>query len=324
MADLSINRWRFIGGIRIESDSQFVETRDPFEDEDNPKRVSSDLRHIDTLGSIGAIYRLNLKMKLRGSLSRTLNRPQCRELAAREFTDVVGGRSVLGHPFLERAVIRNFDVRWEWFVGPTELVSASFFSKKFTQPIERFIQPTSQLRTSFLNADSARNTGIEVDLRKNLGFLSSNLDLFNVYANYTFVDSEVQIPREQLNILTSLVRPLAGHSAHVFNGIFEFDHLPSRSLFRVLLNFQGARITDVGALGLPDIYQAGYLRLDANYIQKLGNRWGLKFSALNLLDRPHEYTQGGELQRAYKMGRSISIGISYNFYGEGWTGRAQP
>jgi outer membrane receptor protein involved in Fe transport len=175
-----------------------------------------------------------------------------------------------------------------------------------------------------VNADEARNAGIEFDIRKNLGFASSKLERFNVYGNYTFVDSEITIPREQLNVLTTLQRPLSGQSRHVVNAIFEFDHPGTRSVARMLVNYQGERITDVGALGLPDIIQSGYPRLDAIYIQKLGEKWGLKFSALNLLDQRHEFTQGGELQRAFKTGRSFSIGISYNFFGEGWTGMAGP
>jgi len=323
MLDVNWNKWRFIGGLRVESDSQRVTTLDPFS---TPSRASNaitaNLDNVDLLGSAGAIYRLTPDMNLRGSFSRTLNRPEFRELSPFEFTDVVGGRSVVGNPDLVRALIRNFDFRWEWFPGPSELVSASFFWKHFDDPIERFIEPTAQLRTSFLNADEARNAGIEIDARKNLGFLTSNLELFNIYGNYTFVDSEITIPRDQLNVLTSLQRPLSGQSRHVLNTIFEFDHARTRSVARFLINYQGSRITDVGAFGLPDIIQTGYPRLDANYIQKLGDHWGLKFSAMNLLDQRHEFTQGGELQRAFKTGRSFSIGISYNFFGEGWTGMA--
>jgi hypothetical protein len=321
MLDLNWNRWRFIGGLRVESDDQKVTTLDPFRTPtDTSEPITANLDNTDLLGSAGVIYRLNPEMNLRGSLSRTLNRPEFRELSPFEFTDVIGGRSVVGNPDLVRALIRNYDVRWEWFVGPSELISTSFFWKHFDKPIERFIEPTAQLRTSFLNADEARNAGIEVDVRKNLGFAGSKLELFNIYGNYTFVDSEITIPREQLNVLTTLQRPLSGQSRHVLNAIFEFDHPGTRSIARLLVNYQGERITDVGAFGLPDIYQSGYPRLDVIYIQKLGDKWGLKFSAENLLDQRHEFIQGGELQRAFRTGRSFSVSISYNFFGEGWTG----
>src|SRR5690606_29454019 len=109
-----------------------------------------------------------------------------------------------GNPELERSLIRNVDVRWEWFPGAEEVIAASFFVKAFDQPIERFVEPTSQLRTSFTNAESARNIGFELEARRSLG---AGLV---VGGNYTFVDSEITLTSFQTNVLTTLERPLAG------------------------------------------------------------------------------------------------------------------
>jgi len=71
------------------------------------------------------------------------------------------------------------------------------------------------------------------------------LDYFAFRFNYTFVDSEVDIPEDNLNVLTTLQRPLSGQSRHVFNGIFEFENPRTFTVARLLFNYQGARITDV-------------------------------------------------------------------------------
>ncbi|GAB4250296.1 MAG: TonB-dependent receptor [Acidobacteriota bacterium] len=316
MADVSTGRWRFVGGVRRENHLQRVVTFDLF----NPDlvTVATELRNQDWLPALNVLYQLSGTMNLRFSASETLNRPEFRELAPFDFTDVVGGRTVQGFPELQQATIQNYDVRWEWFPGARELISASFFYKRFDKPIERVVEATAQLRTSFRNAERARNFGFELDFRKNLGFLWSGLSNFEGIVNYTFVDSDVTIPKTGIVVLTTLKRPLEGQSRHVFNGVLEYSHPRVGSTLRALVNFQGARISDVGALGLPDILEDGRTRLDAVFLQPLGaaRRWTLRFAAENLLDEPIRFTQGGLPQREYRVGRTFSFSISHEFLGE--------
>ncbi len=315
MGDLTFGRWRLVGGLRIESDSLDVTSFDPF-NRDVLRETSSKQQNTDLLPGVNVIFRLSPNMNVRGSASRTLNRPEFRELATFEFTDVVGGRSVVGNPDLRRARINNYDVRWEWFPSAAEILSASFFYKKFENPIERVVQPTAQLRTSFVNADSANNFGFELDFRRNLGFLSESLRRLSVAANYTWVDSTIDIGDRDLVVLTTLSRPLAGQSRHALNAVLEYESPGSGMLARLLFNYQGRRITDVGSFGLPDIYEEGYPRLDAVLVQPLGasRKWGLKVSAENLVDREVRYTQGGEPFRTYKNGRVFGVTLSYSFF----------
>ncbi|HSR68832.1 MAG TPA: TonB-dependent receptor [Acidobacteriota bacterium] len=316
MADFTVGRWRFVGGLRVENDDQEVQTFDLF----NPERIQETTRlsNTDILPSANVIFKLSGNMNLRGSFSQTLNRPEFRELSPFDFTDVVGGRSVVGNPDLLRAKIRNYDVRWEWFPGTVDLVSASFFYKTFEDPIERVVRAQAQLLTSFANAESARNFGFELDFRRNLKFLTSKLENFSVNVNYTFVDSDVEIIDDANLALTSLSRPLQGQSRHILNTIFEYANPDWGTSARLLLNYQGDRISDVGSFGIPDILEEGRPTLDAVLIQPLGSsrKWGLKFSAENLLDRAVEFTQGGLIQRAYSLGRKFGISLSYSFFDE--------
>ena len=314
MFDASRGDWRVIGGFRVESNSQLVDTFDPFDPGNSDTFTSARLNNTDLLGSIASVYKLNNSMNLRGSFARTVNRPQFREMSPFEFTDISGGQSVVGNPDLKRAVILNYDLRWEWFLGNSELISISYFHKNFDDPIERYIEPTATLRASFLNADKARNSGFELDMRKDLGSIGDSY--FTTNMNFTFVDSSVTIPQEALNVLTTLERPLSGQSRYVFNGMLEW-HVPKiRSMARILFNYQSSRIIDVGALGLPDIYEVGYPKIDAIYMKDLSSRWNLKVSARNLLDQAHEFTQGGLMYRTYNTGREFTVGVSYDFFAE--------
>jgi outer membrane receptor protein involved in Fe transport len=300
----------------VEKSEQNVNSFDPFAPEAIP--TASELDNTDVLPGISVIYRLNDSMNLRGGLSRTVNRPEFRELAEFEFTDVVGGRAVVGNPDLRRALISNYDIRWEWFPSASEVIAASVFFKDFTDPIERTVQATAQLRTSYQNAEGATNTGFELEARKNFS------RWFFAGVNYTFVDSNIELSRETGDVQTTLVRPLAGQSQHVFNGIFEFSipeasqqgNLRGEGYFlsglslRALFNFFDDRISDVGSLGLPDIVEGGRGNLDLVAVYRFGGVV-FRFSAENLLNPGHLYTQGGETQRLFKLGRSYGFSLGY-------------
>ncbi len=304
MVDLPLSdRIRFVGGARVERSEQVVDTFDPFSI--SAGTITAQLENTDLLPGFNIVYTLNSATNLRVGYSHTVNRPEFRELAPFEFTDVVGGRAVVGNPNLERALIRNVDLRFETFPGSGEVLAVSVFYKDFDNPIERVVQPTAQLRTSYANALGARNAGVEVEGRRSFGRLSAS-------ANYTHVNSEIELEQVAGQVQTSLERPLAGQSAHALNlaaalGLPEID-----GSIRVLYNYFDDRIVDVGSLGLPDIYEDGRGVLDAVLQKNFGVAWSLRASFDNLLDAEHRFTQGGQVQRIFRLGRSFSISASWN------------
>lgn len=308
MVDLPLSASaRLVTGARVEQFSQQVETLDPFAgtlDQQTGDVLTASLDETNVFPSVNFVYAATAGQNVRIGYSQTVNRPEFREVSPFEFTDVVGGRAVVGNPGLRQSLIRNFDARWEWFPGAEEVVSASFFFKRFDDPIERIVEPTAQLRTSFTNADTARNAGVELELRSLVG------RYFLVGANYTRVDSEVTLSPASRQVQTSLVRPLAGTSANLLNALFEVRG-PGFS-GRLLWNYFGDRISDVGSLGLPDIVEKGRRSLDFVF----SKRWdpaSLKVALSNLTDQDYVYTQGadGPIQRSYNLGRSISFGVTW-------------
>ncbi len=305
MLDLPITtRLRFIGGARVEYSNQEVVTSDLFDPTLPP--ITSQLENTDVLPGLNLVYQLTPDMNLRAAYSRTVNRPEFRELAPFEFTDIVGGQASVGNPDLRRALIDNADLRWEWFPGAgaadAEVVAVSAFWKNFTDPIERVVEATATFRTSYTNAKGARNVGLELEARKALG------RTWLVGANYTFVDSKVEIDRTGTQIQTNLERPLAGQSQNVFNGLLEFRSGELRA--RVLVNYFDDRISDVGALGLPDTLEEGRTTLDVVVSQRFG-AISVRLAGENLTDAENRYTIDGNHYRLYSTGRSISLGVSY-------------
>lgn len=314
MVDFGIGpRWRFVTGVRVEDADINVITRDPFQP--GTPFIAS-LVNRDPLPSFNAIYSLTPRQNLRFTYSQTVSRPDFRELSPFEFTNVQGGFNVAGNPNLKRAKINNFDARWEWFQGGNQLIAASFFVKDFTDPIESTVQPTTDLRSSFLNAKGAVNRGVELEMRKGLGALHPRLRDFGVQANFTFVDSQVSIRPEDQGILTSLNRPLAGQSRYIYNLITEWTKPKLRSQARFYVNSVSRRLSDVGAIGLPDIYQERNVFLDFVYQYALveSGRASIRFNAENLGDNRYRWTQAGLPTRQYQTGRTYTVGLTYSIF----------
>jgi outer membrane receptor protein involved in Fe transport len=308
MLDIALsNTWRLVGGLRAERFDQTVNTFDLFDTDvdDELDQVTASLEDTDVFPALNVVNAIRPNQNLRFGVSQTVNRPEFRELAPFEFTDIVGGRAVVGNPNLSRTLIQNYDLRWEWFGQADEVISAGAFLKNFNDPIERFVEPTAQLRTSFQNADSARNFGLEFEARKRI------TPALMVGGNYTYVDSAITLAPSQTNVLTSLERPLAGTSQNLFNGFVEGR--TGALTARVLANYYDDRIADVGSLGLPDILEKGRLTFDfaAQYRVR---RLTLRFSADNLTDEAIEYQQGGELQRRYTLGRTFALQFGFSAF----------
>ena len=297
---------RFVGGARVEQSVQRVVTSDLF-DPTLPS-IASKLDNADLLPGANLIYGLSGSSNLRVAYSRTVNRPAFRELAPFEFTDIVGGRASVGNPELRRALIQNADLRWEWFPSggsaDGEVIALSAFWKGFTDPIERVVEATAPpYRTSYVNAKGARNLGFEVELRK---LLSAR---WLVGANYTYVSSQVELDRTGSQIQTSLKRPLAGQSPNVLNALVEFRPA-SGTWVRVLLNWFDDRISDVGALGLPDTIENGRATLDVVASRRMGSV-ALRLAAENLTDAEYRSTIEDAPYRVFRMGRSVKLSLSY-------------
>jgi TonB-dependent receptor len=308
MVDVTLtSATRLVAGARVERFDQRVNTFDPFGFSN--VRVSAENNNTDVFPAINLVHALRSNTNLRFSYSTTVNRPEFRELAEFEFTDIVGNYAVKGNPDLNRALIQNFDGRWEVFNGTRGVVAASAFYKYFDDPIERIVVAGAQPLATFQNADHATNFGFEFEGAAEMG------RHFYVNANYAYVDSQVTLAEDQRSVQTSLERPLAGQSKNLFNVIGELS-LANFSA-RLLFNYYGDRIADVGANEAPDVVEQGRGSLDV----VMSQRWrglGIRLTLENLTDSDFLFTQSvgslHETQRRYKLGRTVGVSFSYSLF----------
>ncbi len=276
--------------------------------------------NFDPLPGVNLIYSPREDMNVRTSWSRTVSRPEFRELSPVIYPSPRFQRPLLGDPNLVQSDQENYDFRWEWFFSPLELASASFFYKTIDRPIERVTRNFS----SFL-VDSVRNgrpgaklEGFELEGRKDFGFLSSRLQGLNLLANYTWVNSRAVVPSVKGDADFTpgggRARALQGQARYIVNATLEYSH-PRFGTYRLLYNRAGRRIDSIGIL-LPDIIEEPRNQLDAVVIfpvKLFDVPLTAKLSAENLLDSEYLFTQAGNVYYRYTRGTTVSIGLSYAY-----------
>lgn len=328
MADVQLlPRLRAVVGARVESARQEVAVANvPAGDtREFPRSVLDDT---DVLPALNLSYELSGGMDLRAGVSRTVARPQFRELASFLYADYFGGVPTRGNPNLQRASIVNADLRWEWYFGEGSVVSAGGFYKRFTDPIEQvsLLLGTNPGR-SYANSESATLYGAELEFRAGLGALVPLLAPVSVNANVTVTESQVRgdsvrlyNPETPSMPLTYPVfaqdRPLFGQSPYVVNLGLSYFHPRTGTGATLLFNRFGRRLDALGTTGIPDIYEESRSQVDATVEQPLGRGLAVKLSMARLLGGDVRFTQtfpNGEVvdTRAYELGRTFSFSLSW-------------
>ncbi len=307
MVDYALSsRLRFVGGARVERSDVTVVAEPTIGD-----AVTADPSYTDILPSVALNYQLADNQVLRLAASQTLARPEYRELANVTYRDVLGGDAVLGNANLERTLIQNVDLRWEWYLQPGEVISVGVFAKHFDKPIERVYLATSGSRLiSFLNAESARNLGIELEVRRGLGWIADPLAGFTAFGNVTLMDSNVDFgPGSGAEIEDD--RAMVGQSPYVVNLGLSWSAPDGGLSATALYNVQGRRVSSAGESPLPSVYEEARNVLDLSLRVPIGNGVALKADARNLLDDPYEFTQGSVVRDTWRVGRTFGVGISW-------------
>jgi outer membrane receptor protein involved in Fe transport len=303
--------WRVEGGARLEWSKQTISSFE--EGPAVPERERTILETTDVLPALNLIWEFLRDMQLRVAGSGTVSRPEFRELAPFQYTDVAGGFTAEGNPDLDRAKIWNADLGWEWFPGGGDIVTAGLFYKHFIDPIEVVNVPTSSgLITSWDNADTADLFGIELETRKNLAFLHGDLKDLSLLFNYTWMWSEVRIPADPSNPQTNDKRPLQGMPEFVFNAGLLYDAKTLGLTVGIFANMIGDRITAVGTSGLDDEVEKPRWNLDLSVTKQVG-KGTIKFTVENILNDNYLWKQSGFTTREFRKGLSVGIGYSYSF-----------
>jgi TonB-dependent receptor len=298
-------RLRLITGARYETDRLTVDATSTL---GQPVRTSNDWS--DVLPSAALNIAITDEQNLRLSVSRTLARPEYRELVPIKSRDVLNGDDLEGNPDLQRTRIDNVDLRWEWYPASGEVLSVGLFAKRFDDPIERVYRAAgaSSRFVGFVNAESAENYGVEFEARKSLAFAGRFFEPFSFFSNLTLMRSEIDLGANQA-AATNPKRRMVGQAPYVLNLGLSYASISGRTSATLLFNRVGDRIEAAGDLPLPDVIQKPRNVMDFSLrFPVVGNLSG-RFDARNLLDEPFQTVQGTVTREYWKSGRTFQFGM---------------
>jgi len=308
MVELGLSdRFRLITGARYERDDLTVNAQSTL---GSPVRVNKQWN--DLLPSAALNVKLGEFQSLRFSVSRTLARPEYRELSPVASRDVLNADDVQGNENLERTRITNADVRWELYPTEAEVLSVSVFAKRFDDPIERVYRAgnSSNRTIVFVNADAATNYGVELEARKSLGFLASALTPWTAFTNLTFMESEIDLGTQQI-AATNASRRMVGQAPYVVNAGLTYTSGSGRTSGTLLFNRTGERIDAAGDQPLPDIVIKPRDLVDVSFRFPLVGAFAGRLDARNVLDAPYEAVQGTVTREYYRQGRIFQLGVQW-------------
>ncbi len=316
---------RLVWGVRVENFQQFLTTKDV-----TAKRVVVNTEKWDVLPSFNFTFSPNSKNNIRAAASRTVARPEFREIAPFAFFDYEVNYAVNGNPDLKRSSILNGDLRYEFYPKGGEAITIGAFYKYFDDPIELRLNSSSVLdrrNYEYTNADKAYSLGAEFEVRKNLDFVSNSLENFSVFANLTYIYSKVTLLSTTGAGNVTANRPLQGQSPYLINVGLQYNSKTGGWNGSLLYNRIGQRLALVGIndLGFPDVYERPRDQVDIQIAKKImKNKGEIKLTWADLLNPSYYFYENVDSKKAfgsgndrlfysYKPGSTITVGFTYDF-----------
>lgn len=324
-------------GVRYEDAKQTVSPIDLF-NTGSSAIVATNLNNDYWLPAVTLTWEVAPDMQLRLNGSKTIARPQFRELIAQVYQDPESNREFRGNPSLTDSELWNAEARYEWYFAKDQRFTLAGFYKSIDRPIETFtsISTDSVANSSFANAPKATLYGAEVEVQKYFAldtisdapfWQSRRLVLIG---NYTYTKSEIQVGEDDTTVINGVTlnaadfffdgSPLTGQSDHIVNfqiGLEDQDKLSQQTL---LVTYASPRVTSRGPSQQPDIREKPGISVDfvaRQGVTLLNKEIELKFEARNLTGRTYKEVQESGDNRIflnrYKLGRTFSLSASLKF-----------
>ena len=291
---------RLIGGVRMEKTDMAVTTQ-IYENTVGGGIVDSTItiNRTDWLPAATLIYSITPELNVRASYGKTLARPDFRELSRSSYFNVDDRVWVAQWFNIEQSYTHNYDLRLEWYPRPGEVLSASYFQKKFIKPVEMILRiQTDQVNYDLIpmNLDESVAKGFEVNWRKSLGFIApATRFLSDLYltGNYTWMKANVKYNVQQLlnpNIENhdpqyDRDRPLQGLSPYTLNLGLAYEGAVVGAA--VNYNRNGRKLVLAGEFGYDDQFENPRdvldIQISARFLKE--QRLELKLNASDILNQ---------------------------------------
>jgi len=327
-------------GVRYEVADETIKTLDIFRPTAAPL-FSRTISKSYMLPAATITWNFAEDQQLRFGASKTIGRPQFRELAPQRYRDVETDRILTGNPYLENTGIYNLDARYEHYFDRGQFLTLGAFYKRLNKPVEALavLGSDGAFQQTFYNAPRADLYGAELEGKKYFDVASGTSWIDDkqwlVGVNYTFTKSSLKINAGDTIVLnTTGVRStppasdyiqggerMQGQSDHLANLQFGFEDDAADSQATFLLTYTSERmIARASSVNIPDIVQEPGLRIDFVYRKNFTVRdveFTGSFEARNLNGASSvEFQESGGKRfytNSYSLGRTFSLGLTAKF-----------
>lgn len=322
-----LKRFVWYSGLRAENyEREVSEFQLDVKNESNIK-----LDTLDLFFSSNLSYNISEKHIVRLSYGKTVNRPEFREIVPFYYKDFDLNAGVWGNDSIENCYIHNYDVRYEWYPSPSEMISLGVFYKDFVNPIEvSLIETGNQPDYKPFNTASAYSRGIELDVRKSFEFLSDNAGFLYYFKNFTLVFNASLIEsvvKTNVPDAREKEREMMGQSPYIINGGLYFNSDKQKLMLSLVYNRIGRRLAAIGTKNTPHVWELARNGLDFTLTKGLYKGIELRVGIKDILNEPIRRLQYEETNLSstgqhidieqttleYKPGTTYSVALSYKF-----------
>ncbi|EHQ25833.1 TonB-dependent receptor domain-containing protein [Mucilaginibacter paludis] len=290
---------RFLKKIRIvygmRGEKYELKNRQPLISDQSSLRNVTGENNTTYLPSANLTYSITSKMNFRASFAKTVIRPDFRETSYFGFYDPFLNADIVGDDVVSTK-INNSDLRYEWYPSAGEIISVSGFYKSFDKPIELVVDQDATgkvTRYRFQNQKDAVNYGIEMEVRKSLGFIADKPWLRNttLFGNGTIIKSSIHTLStlgDGSIVENKETRALYGQSPYSVNAGVSYS--ASRYGFTVNYNRSGRRTYTISSNPNLTEYENGRDLVDLQvYGRFLKQKMEVKLNIGNLLNSTSFY-----------------------------------
>lgn len=296
----------------------------------NPGDADVAFEQDDVLPSIALDYRPIEGLTLRGAYNETIARQTFKEITPILQQEFLGGPIFIGNPGLGMSSVKNYDLRIDYVPLPGGLLSASWFRKDIKDPIENVQRVGTFSFTTAVNYPEGELSGFEFEARQDLGQVFDELAGLTLGGNATFIESEVQLPEDEIagfnlpNILAPISsRDMTNAPEHIFNLFATYDLESTGTRVSLFYTITGDTLLAGAAQSngnfVPSIYAKAFGTLNLSVDQKIGDHFKLQFQAKNLtnpkIERVYrsEYIDRDTLRSSSSAGVELSLTLSAEF-----------
>ena len=299
------------------------------------------------LPSLSVKYGLNDDQNLRFSASQTISLPEFKEVAPFVYEsisqriggnpDLLGTQGNLNYTNVKDvsySKILNLDLKYEWFISKTEILSIGAFYKQIKDPVNQVVAfDATGTQRFFRTGEQAEILGLEAELRKNIIMDDNNEDaILSAGFNFTYMHTKQDLYESIIGTYSvsfnKSEEELQGASPIIVNA--DINYSPTFGNYRptanLIFSYFSDRIDALGSGQLGNVIEKGIPTLDFILKNELSSKVELNFGVKNILNPTIQYVRegtsvgdvlvtspNGKDVTDYKLGLSVGLQFKYKF-----------